>query len=135
VATLRGSCQCGGVQFELPDEFLSMTFCHCTTCQKLSGGIGTANARVRTDSIRIVAGEELVRTFQPDEGSAKSFCSVCGANLFGGGWPDSEQSSVRLTAIDSPFEGGPGWHQYVRSLPSWAMLPDDGLERFEIRRS
>jgi hypothetical protein len=123
------------VQFELPGEFLSMTFCHCTTCQKLSGGIGTANGRVRTDSIRILAGEELVRTYQPDEGTAKSFCSMCGANLFGGGWPESEESSVRLSAIDSPFEGGPGLHQYVRSFPSWATLPDDGLERFDIRRS
>lgn len=135
MATLRGSCQCGGVQFELPDEFVNMTFCHCTTCTKLSGGIGTASGRVRTEAIRILAGEELVRTYQPDEGTAKSFCSVCGANLFGGGWPESEFSSVRLSAIDSPFEGGPGSHLYVRSLPPWAALPDDGLERFEIRPS
>jgi hypothetical protein len=59
---------------------------------------------------------------------------VCGSNLFGGGWPESEQSSVRLSAIDTPFEGGPGSHLYVRSFPRWATLPDDGLERFEIRR-
>jgi hypothetical protein len=133
VATLQGSCQCGGVQFEVPEEFVNMTFCHCTTCQKLSGGIGTANARVRTDGIRLLAGEELVRTYQPDEGTAKTFCSACGANLFGGGWPESEYSSVRLTAIDTPFAGGPGSHLFVRSLPAWAMLPDDGLERHEIR--
>ncbi len=135
MATLRGSCQCGGVQFELPDKFVNMTFCHCTTCKKLSGGIGTANGRVRTEAIRIVAGDELVRTYQPDEGTAKTFCSVCGANLFGGGWPESEYSSVRLSAIDTPFEGGPGSHLYVRSLPPWATLPDDGLERFETRPS
>jgi hypothetical protein len=133
VATLRGSCQCGGVEFELPDEFLSMTYCHCTTCQKLSGGIGTANARVLTDAIRLVAGDELLRTYQPDEGTAKTFCSACGANLFGGGWPDTEHSSVRLSAIDTPFDGGPASHLYVRSFPTWATLPDDGLERFAIR--
>ncbi|HYX89735.1 MAG TPA: GFA family protein [Gaiellaceae bacterium] len=135
MATLRGSCQCGGVRFELPDAFVSMTYCHCTTCQKLSGGIGTANARVRTDAIRIVDGAELVRTYQPDEGTAKTFCPVCGANLFGGGWPDSEHSSVRLSAIDTPFEGGPGSRQYVRSLPPWATLPDDGLDRFDAGRT
>jgi hypothetical protein len=83
------------VQFELPDEFVSVRFCHCTTCQKLSGGIGTANARVRTDAIRLLAGEELVRTYQPDEGTAKTFCSVCGANLFGGGWPQLERPPDR----------------------------------------
>ena len=81
MATLRGSCQCGAVRFELPAQFESMSFCHCTTCKKISGGVGTANGRVRTDSIRLLAGEDVVRTFQPDEGSAKTFCSVCGSNL------------------------------------------------------
>jgi hypothetical protein len=134
VATLRGSCQCGGVQFEVLEEFTSIAFCHCTTCQRLSGGIGTANGRVRTNAIRLLAGDDLVRTYQPNEGTAKTFCSVCGANLFGGGWPESEQSSVRLSALDTPFEGGPRAHQYVRSLPAWAMLPDDGLERLDVGR-
>jgi hypothetical protein len=110
-----------------------MTYCHCTTCQKLSGGLGTANVRFPTDAIRILAGDELVRTYQPDEGSAKTFCSVCGSNLFGGGWPESEFASVRLSALDTPFEGRPGAHIFVRSLAPWETLPDDGLERFDVR--
>ena len=110
-----------------------MSFCHCTTCKKLSGGVGTANGRVRTGAIRVIAGDELLCTYQPDEGTAKTFCSVCGANVFGGGWPESEFASVRLTAIDTVFEGRPGSHLYVRSLPPWATLPEDGLERFETR--
>ena len=134
MATLRGSCQCGGVQFEIPDEFEGMAFCHCATCKKLSGGVGTANGRMRTDAIRLVAGEELLRTYQPDEGTAKTFCSVCGSNLFGAGWPESEFTSVRLSAIDTPFEGRPGAHIYVRSTAPWETLPDDGLERFEAGR-
>jgi hypothetical protein len=125
---LEGSCQCGAVRFEVPG-FERMSFCHCTTCKKLSGGVGTANGKARSDSIRIVAGEKLVRTYQPEEGSAKSFCSVCGSNLFGGGWPASEFASVRLSAIDTPFEGRPVSHGYVSSVASWETLPDDGLER------
>jgi len=126
---LQGSCQCGGVRFEVPAEFETMSFCHCTTCKKISGGVGTANGRARSDSIRIVEGEELLRTYQPAEGSAKTFCSVCGSNLFGGGWPESELASVRLSAIDTLFEGRPVSHGYVRSVAPWETLPDDGLER------
>jgi hypothetical protein len=111
-----------------------MAFCHCATCKKLSGGVGTANGRVRTESIRLLAGDDLVRTYQPGEGSAKTFCSVCGSNLFGGGWPDSEVTSVRLSAIDVPFDQRPAAHLYVRSVAPWEMLPDDGLERFEVGR-
>jgi hypothetical protein len=133
MAMLQGSCQCGGVRFEVLDEFSNMTFCHCATCKKISGGVGTANGHVRTEAIRLVAGDDLVRTYQPDEGSAKTFCSECGSNLFGGGWLESDFSSVRLSAIDTPFEGHPQSHIFVRSLAPWETLPDDGLERFEVR--
>lgn len=126
---LRGSCQCGGVRFEVPDTFEPSTFCHCTTCKKLSGGVGTANGRLASDQVTILEGEELLRTYQPEEGSAKTFCSVCGSNLFGGGWPESERASVRLSALDDPVLGRPEKHIYTRSLSSWETLPDDGLER------
>jgi hypothetical protein len=131
--SVSGSCHCGAVRFEVTDDFSAVRICHCTTCKKLSGGAGTTNGRARTDTIRVVAGEELIRTYQPDEGSSKSFCSQCGSNLFGGGWPESEFSSVRISAIDSPFDRKPEAHTYVRSVAPWENFPDDGLERFDER--
>ena len=126
---LQGSCQCGAVRFAIPDDFATASFCHCTTCKKLSGGVGTANARVRSSDVKVLEGRDLIRTYRPDDGSAKSFCSLCGSNLFGGGWPESEECSVRLPAIDSAFAQRPRSHGYVRSLAPWETLPDDGLER------
>jgi hypothetical protein len=131
MAGLRGSCQCGGVQFELPETFEARAFCHCTTCKKLSGGVGTANGRIRSDEVRITQGEELLRIYQPEEGTAKTFCSACGSNLFCGGWPESDAASVRLSAIDAPLDSSPSKHIYVRSVATWETLPDDGLERFD----
>lgn len=126
---VEGSCLCSGVRFEIDGEFEPRSYCHCTSCKRLSGGAATANARVRSDQVRITAGEELIRSYQPDEGSAKSFCSVCGSNLLGGGWPESEYCSVRLPAIDTPFEGAPTRHTFTRSVAVWETLPDDGLAR------
>ena len=130
---MRGSCWCGAVRFEVREPFVNASFCHCTSCKRISGGVGTANGRARTESIDVVAGRELLTTYQPDEGSAKTFCSVCGANLFGGGWPDSEHASVRLSAIDEGLEQRPQAHNYVRSVAAWETLPDDGLPRHEVR--
>jgi hypothetical protein len=130
---MSGSCHCGAVRFEVTEDFSAVRICHCTTCKKLSGGAGTTNGRARTDTIRVIAGEDLIRTYQPDEGSSKSFCSQCGSNLFGGGWPESESSSVRISAIDSPFDRKPEAHTYVRSVAPWENFPDDGLERFDER--
>ena len=128
---LTGSCLCGAVRFEVTEPFIGVSQCHCTTCKKLSGGVGTVNGRSRTDAIRILAGEEFLQTFQPAEGSAKTFCRECGSNLFGGGWPTSERASVRLSALDTPFDRKPDVHIFVRSVAPWETLPDDGVERFD----
>ena len=130
---LQSSCLCGGVRFEVTEPFERVTQCHCESCKKLSGGYGTVSGRVRTDAIRILDGGELLRSFQPEEGTSKTFCSVCGSNLFGGGWPEFEFASVRLATIDSEFDRKPESHIFVRSVAPWETLPDDGLPRYEIR--
>ena len=130
---MLGSCLCGSVRFEVTEPFVYVGHCHCTNCKKISGGTGTVSGRVRSNAIRILAGAELLRTFQPAEGTAKTFCSVCGSNLFGGGWPASPYSSVRLSALDSPFDRGPEAHIFVRSVAAWETLPNDGAERYEVR--
>jgi hypothetical protein len=133
VAALRGSCLCGGVKFEVSEPPETLRHCHCESCKKLSGGAATVNGRVPSKAIRITEGEDLLQTFQPPEGSAKTFCLACGSNLFGGGWPESETASVRATTFDDPFDARPSAHLYVRSVAPWETLPDDGLERFEQR--
>jgi hypothetical protein len=131
MANLRGSCLCGGVKFELTQAPETLRYCHCESCKKLSGGAATVNARVPSTAIHILEGDDLLQTFQPAEGSAKTFCLACGSNLFGGGWPESETASVRASAIDDPFEARPSVHIFVRSVAAWEALPEDGLERHE----
>lgn len=128
---LTGSCLCGAVRFEVTEPFERLTACHCTSCKKISGGAGTVSGRATTDAIRILAGQDSVRTYQPDEGSAKTFCSECGSNLFGGGWPESTHTSVRLSTLDEPVEGRIASHIFVRSVAPWETLPEDGAERFQ----
>jgi hypothetical protein len=131
VPTLRGSCLCGGVKFEVTEAPETLRYCHCESCKKLSGGTATINGRVPSSSIRILEGEELLQSFQPAEGSSKTFCLACGSNLFGGGWPDSPTASVRATAIDDAFDARPSAHIFVRSIAAWETLPEDGLERHD----
>ena len=98
----------------------------------LGRGRNRQRARPERDD-QVTQGRELLTTYQPDEGSAKTFCSRCGSNLFGGGWPESEECSVRLSAIDEGLEQKPESHNYVRSVAAWETLPDDGLPRYEVR--
>jgi hypothetical protein len=135
MSAMRGSCWCDGVRFEVAEPFISLGFCHCTSCKRISGGLGTANGRARTASIEVTQGREFLTTYQPEEGTAKTFCSVCGSNLFGGGWPESQHTSVRLSSIDEGLNQKPEAHTYVRSVARWETLPDDGLPRYEVSRT
>jgi hypothetical protein len=128
-----GSCLCGGVRFELTEAFRRVSQCHCESCKKLSGGPGTVNGQVASAAIHVVQGSELLQTYRPAEGSAKTFCSRCGTNLFGGGWPDSELASVRLTTLEQPPARAPELHLFTRSVAPWETLPDDGAPRYETR--
>jgi hypothetical protein len=130
---LRGRCLCGGVRFEVTEPFDRVGMCHCLSCKQISGGAGTVSGRVRTDAIHILAGEELLTRYQPDEGSAKTFCSRCGTNLFGGGWPENPSTPVRLPTLVEPYEGKIEAHLFVGSVAPWEVLPEDGLPRFPER--
>jgi hypothetical protein len=130
---LQGSCLCGGVTFEVTEPFLRTNCCHCEFCKRISGGYGTVSGRALTDTIRILGGAELLASYTPEGGSAKTFCSVCGSNLFGGGWPESESSSVRLSAFGLDYDHKPEAHTFVRSVAAWEILPEDGLPRYDVR--
>jgi hypothetical protein len=122
---MHGSCLCGGVRFEVVAPFDGVVHCHCAGCKKLAGGAGTTSGRVSTEAIRILEGAELLRTFQPEDGRSKTFCTVCGSNLRAG-WPEAEASAVRLAAVDSGLDQLPQAHIFVRSVAPGRRFPRTG---------
>ena len=133
MSALQGTCLCGAVRFEITAPFDRVGVCHCESCKRISGGYGTVSGRVPTDAIRILEGEEFLTTYQPGTGTAKTFCSRCGTNLFGGGWPESPLTPVRLPTLDEPYDGKIQAHLFVQSVAPWEEIPDDGLPRYEGR--
>jgi hypothetical protein len=126
---LTGQCLCGGVRFELTEAPLGAMYCHCTRCQRRSGTAASANARIAPGTLRILAGEELVRSYRPPDGAPKDFCSTCGSALWSRDPESDEIRGVRLGAFDGDPGVRPGLHQYVAYAAVWEDLPDDGLPR------
>ena len=125
-----GGCLCGGVRFELTEPATAAGYCHCTRCQKRTGGGSSLQARLDGRTFRLVAGEELVQCWDPPGGGfAKAFCGECGSHLFSRNPDDLSEMSVRLGAFDGDPGVRPSWHTYVDYAPPWEPVPDDGLER------
>jgi len=132
---VRGSCLCGRVQFEITEPFRRANYCHCSRCRKHSGAAALAQGRVPQGGFRLIAGADLIETYRPDGGMAKAFCRNCGSSLFGGTWPDGPEVSVRLGTLDDDPGIRPQYHSFVASRAPWETVPDDGLERFEGRKT
>ena len=85
-------------------------------------------------ALRTVQGEELLRSWQPEDGNPKVFCSVCGSHM----WAEDRSSPgvyfVRLGSFDTDPGVRPSHRQFVAYAAAWEPIPDDGLPRYSERR-
>ena len=127
---LSGGCLCGGVRFEVSAPLRSAGYCHCTRCQRRTGTAASASASIEPGSLRLLAGQDLLRDYQPEGGFAKVFCSRCGSALWSRHPEDPERIGIRLGAFDSDPGVRPAHRQYVAFAAAWEPIPDDGLTRY-----
>jgi hypothetical protein len=132
---LTGGCMCGGVRYEISEPLVSAGYCHCTRCQRRTGGAASAQARVAPGSLRIVQGEALLRAWRPPGGGfAKVFCSTCGSQLWSEDPDDPEIRSVRLGTFDGDPGIRPSTHQFTAYAAVWEAIPDDGIPQYPEQR-
>ena len=123
--SLRGSCLCGAVAFEVTGAPLWMAHCHCDRCRKVAGPFGTT-VTVRAEHFRWVRGESDVVRYTPPapRNLIRRFCRHCGRYL---GEPDSREDGFPIAA--SAFDDDPVvrgiLHEYVAEKPSWVEICDE----------
>jgi hypothetical protein len=131
---LTGGCLCGGVRFEVTSALGSAGYCHCTRCQRRTGTASSVQARIAPGSLRVTAGADLIRAYDPEGGFLKLFCSGCGSALWSEDPADSEVKSVRLGVFDADPGVRPSYRQFVAYAAPWEPIPDDGLDQYPERR-
>jgi hypothetical protein len=131
---LTGGCLCGGVRFEVTEPPLFASYCHCTRCQRRTGTAASPQARLAPGSLRIVAGDDLLRAYEPPGGFPKVFCSVCGSALWSRHPTNDDIINVRLGAFDSDPGIRPAFRAFVAYAAPWEPIPADGLPRYPEAR-
>ena len=132
-ASLTGGCACGRVRWRLTEPPVGAVYCHCTRCQRRTGTAGAPSARAAPGSLRITAGEEVLRAWAPPDGWLKWFCAECGSAVYSQDPERPEVIGMRMGGFDADPGVRPTLRQFVADAPAWEPLPDDGLPRYAER--
>jgi hypothetical protein len=62
--TLKGSCLCGAVKYEVTGEPKRFFHCHCSRCRKATGTGHASNLFLQPGALSWFKGEEQIRSFR-----------------------------------------------------------------------
>lgn len=78
---MKGSCLCGGIEYEVDRLDTPIQHCSCKTCRKAHAAAFNSAAGVSREHFRWVKGENLLKNFESSPGKKRYFCSNCGSQL------------------------------------------------------
>ena len=117
--TIKGSCLCGAVSFELSSPPELMNICHCSICRKITGSAYGVYAHVKTQYFRWHSGKESVSEFASSPENHRTFCRHCGSSL-----PNADGVYVCIPAgsLDDDPTIAPAFQIFAASKAPWHEL-------------
>ncbi|EDP66278.1 glutathione-dependent formaldehyde-activating, GFA [alpha proteobacterium BAL199] len=122
---LTGSCLCGAVRVTLTGAPSDVTLCHCTTCQKTSGGAFAVAVGSRPAQLSLDDPTAALRFWQSGPETRRSFCSRCGTTVgFHFDDPTRDRITVWRGLFDDPSTLIPTGQIWTDSRPDWICRLD-----------
>ena len=122
----EGGCLCGAIRLRASGPAARMTVCHCTDCQKVSGGAPSYLWGASAENFAVTKGEPASFTVTGASGKpvTRFFCRDCGAPLHS--IPEVYEGVVyvKLGAFDAPPDFVPQASVWTRSAPAWHVVAD-----------
>lgn len=126
-----GGCLCGAIRYRIKSDPLATAVCHCTHCQKQSGGVFSTNLVVPEAQYE-QTGETKVYADHGDSGQAvlRHFCGDCGSPILSraaGIMPGMVM--IKAGTLDDMAGITPGIEVYTDHAAAW-VAPVTGAQRF-----
>ena len=124
---IRGSCLCGGIDFDVDGPLKYMSYCHCSQCRKFTGSAMAVHTVALREAFRLIRGKELLRKYKNEAGVVRAFCMRCGSSLFGKPFdePGPGFDTIYVGVLDDDPGVRPMMHFYTKSKASWFEITDD----------
>lgn len=127
-APAEGGCACGAVRFRLEQAPMFVHCCHCTRCQRETGGPFAHHAMVEFTAMSLTLGEPEFVKVPTDSGNTHwvARCPACRTAMWNEhGSRQAITRYVRVGTLDEPARFPPQAHIYVRSKQPWLKLPPE----------
>ncbi|GAB2593800.1 GFA family protein [Ramlibacter solisilvae] len=127
-----GSCLCGQVRFRLNAEPLTLYACHCTDCQRRSGGALLLSMWVQRDALEVLEGTPVLVPSIANDGRERNnkVCPACQIRLWSEPVHRPQLAILRPGMLEQAGSFTPIAHQFVRSALPWFVFPK-GVPRYE----
>jgi hypothetical protein len=99
-----GQCACGAIRYESTATPVAMLHCHCSDCQRASGGPFSSLVVVPAEAFKLLQGSPHFHPSPSEMGgmTRRGFCPDCGAPVVVK--PDAAPQivAIRTTSLDDP---------------------------------
>ncbi len=120
---MRGSCHCGAIVYEIKGKHFAADYCHCRSCQKITGAPISAWMDFKVEQIKWL--DELPKEYASSEFIRRGFCDNCGSTLTYRHINHPEYITLSITSLENPDLAHPNYHIYTESSVTWLDINDD----------
>ena len=124
--TISGECFCGKISYRVNGKLRDARSCHCSRCRKAFSSQASAYADVAPGTFEWIAGEDLLTTYESQDGFGLQFCRLCGSTLCG--IYKGDIHGVTLGCVNGDPKIEIGMHIFVGSKAAWEVMPEGVIE-------
>jgi hypothetical protein len=116
----EGGCRCGALRFRVTMQPIMTSACHCTGCQRMSGGAFSTTAMIPVDGFEVIAGTPVVGGMKAAE-IRHQHCPECLSWVFTT-FPDAPFVNLRAVMLDDTSWFAPFVESYTSEKLPWAEV-------------
>jgi hypothetical protein len=122
--SIRGSCLCGAVRFEIRGPLGAMSHCHCAMCRKAHGAAFGTYSTVKRSDFALLSGADSIASYRSSPTVTRTFCRTCGSTLQ---WITDDRPDaldIAIGTLDDDPGIHPGLHIFTASKAPWFEIAD-----------
>lgn len=98
---VQGGCHCGLIRYEAQVDPETVSICHCTDCQIMTGTAYRTTVQAGAASFKLISGEPkiYVKTAESPNRRAHAFCPECGTPVYSAAEHDPQTYGLRIGSI------------------------------------